>query len=261
MPYFTADDGEIIYYFEVGSGQPLFFVHGWMSDGLDFENNIKYFSKTYHCITLDIRGHGFSGRIDKNLNLNQVARDIHTLIHKLNLDSPIMIGHSMGAVVIFSYISQFKTSLLKGICIIDQLPKLLKDKHWDFGVEGGIAIIQKLEQSLNNDFSTFVESVAKQSRAMERTIRNMARKTILTFFKELCNYDYRALISKIDIPVLCMLKSEGNLPSNPLGKWYQNNLPNCTYIEFPESGHWIFKDKEEKFNMSLEAFIKQIIYK
>ncbi|TFF98601.1 MAG: alpha/beta hydrolase [Promethearchaeota archaeon] len=261
MPYFTADDGERIYYSEVGSGYPLFFIHGWMSDGLDFKNNIIYFSKTYRCITLDIRGHGLSKRIHKNLNLNQVARDIQTLIYRLDLDSIIMIGHSMGAVVIFSYISQFKTNSLKGICIIDQLPKLLKDKQWNFGVEGGIAIIDKLEQSLNNDFSTFIENVTKQNNSMDRTIRSMDRKTILTFFKELCTYDYRALMPEIDIPVLCMLKSEGNLPLNPLGKWYQKNLPKCTYIEFPESGHWIFKDKEEKFNLALEIFIKQIINK
>ena len=259
MPYFTADDGERIYYSEVGSDQPLLFIHGWMSDSFDFKNNITYFSKNYHCITLDIRGHGRSRRIDKNLNLNQVARDVQALMYRLNLDSTIMIGHSMGAVVIFSYISQFKTNLLEGICIIDQLPKLLNDEAWNFGVEGGIAIIQKLEQSLNNDFSTFVENVAKQNSSMDRTIRRMDRKTILTFFKELCAYDYRALISEIDIPVLCMLKSEGNLPLNPLGKWYQDNLPNCTYVEFPESGHWIFKDKEEKFNLSLETFINQII--
>lgn len=258
MPYFTADDGERIYYSEVGSGQPLLFIHGWMSDSLDFKNNITYFSKNYHCLTLDIRGHGLSRQIDTNLNLNQVARDVQALILRLNLDSIIMIGHSMGAVVIFSYIYQFKTHLLKGICIIDQLPKLLKDKQWDFGVEGGIEIIQKLEQSLNHDFSTFVENVTKQNSSMERTIRDMDKETILTFFRELCAFDYRTLMSEIDIPVLCMLKSETNLPLNPLGKWYQNNLPNCTYIEFPESGHWIFKDKEDKFNLSLERFIQQL---
>jgi pimeloyl-ACP methyl ester carboxylesterase len=86
----------------------------------------------------------------------------------------------------------------------------------------------------------------------------MSKKTILMYFKELCTYDYRTLMTEIDIPVLCLLKSEGQQSSNPLGKWYLDNLPNCTYVEFSESGHWIFKDKEEKFNISLENFIKQI---
>jgi len=258
MPYFTAEDGEMVYYSERGSGKPLFFIHGWMSDGLDFEKNIAFFSNQYRCISLDIRGHGFSGRIEKNLNITQVAKDVHLLIENLNLKDLILVGHSMGAVVIFNYISQFQTSSLKGICIIDQLPKLLKINKWNFGVEGGLAIIQQLEETLNNNFSTFVENVAKQSTAMERTVRNMSKKTILTFFKELCTYDYRELMSEIDIPVLCLLKREGNLPSNPLGKWYQDNLSNCTYVEFSNSGHWIFRDEEEKFNLFLKNFIKQI---
>ncbi len=65
-------------------------------------------------------------------------------------------------------------------------------------------------------------------------------------------------MSEIDLPVLYLLKREVQLPSNPLGEWYPNNLTNCTYVEFPECGHRIFKVEEEKFNPSLKKFIQQI---
>lgn len=258
MPYCAADDGEMIYYTDVGKDQPLFFIHGWMSDGLDFEKNVAFFSKKFRCVSMDIRGHGFSGRIEKNLNLNQVAKDVHIIIQILNLKNPILIGHSMGAVVIFSYISQYQTNSLKGICIIDQLPKLLQDNDWKYGVEREAANIRKLKKTINDQFPTFVKGVAKQSSAMERTIRNMSKQAIITYFKELCSYDYRTLMTEIDIPVLCLLKREAQLTSNPLGEWYLKNISNCTFVEFRKSGHWIFKDEEEKFNASLEKFIQQI---
>ncbi len=175
MSYCATDDGEMIYYTDVGNGQPLFFIHGWMSDGLDFEKNIAFFSKKYHCISMDIRGHGFSGRIEKSLKLNQVANDVHNIIQKLNLNTPILIGHSMGTVVIFSYLSHYQTKSLKGICIINQPPKILNDKHWKYGADGGDANIRKLKKTINKKFSTFVENVAKQSNARERTIRNMSK--------------------------------------------------------------------------------------
>ncbi|MBC6498452.1 alpha/beta hydrolase [Weissella confusa] len=68
-------------------------------------------------------------RQTKNLTIKQLAADVNALIMYLKLDKVILIGHSMGASVIWAYQSQYGETHIAIIITIDESPKLTNDSE------------------------------------------------------------------------------------------------------------------------------------
>ena len=273
MPYLTADDGEKLYYTDQGKGKTIFFIHGWMASHLEFEGNIAYLSKKFRCVTMDVRGHGFSGRVEKNLSLSQAAKDAYRIMEELDLKDVFLVGHSMGAVICMHYVKQFGNERLKGVCFIDQPPKMINDNKWKYGsvdFEGArqveTMVYTQFEMIASNlaslnyapDNQPSPERLAVLQDAMEKMMRNMSKHAIIAFWNELCIYDFRRLMTKFPVPLLgCMGYRSMAYPAHP-GIWYKENVPKCTIVDFMESGHLVNIDEEEKFNTTIEKFVDSL---
>ena len=85
-------------YSEIGSGQPIVFVHGAASTG-DFEWSrlASRLSARYRCVLPDMRGHGRSGLGRSEITAEDICADLRHLIDHLALDPPHIIGFSYGA--------------------------------------------------------------------------------------------------------------------------------------------------------------------
>lgn len=92
-----SKDGVEIAYKVNGSGEPaLVFVHGWSCNQTYWDEQVKTFSHKYKVVTLDLAGHGESGRSRKNYTVQLFGEDIVAVVDKLKLKKVILIGHSMG---------------------------------------------------------------------------------------------------------------------------------------------------------------------
>lgn len=91
-----------VYYRNAGAGPPLLYLHGgWGYEVHSFDRQIPALSTQQTVISPDRTGYGRSGRIS-NLPPDfhaQAAAETSTLIDALNLDRPILWGHSDGAVI------------------------------------------------------------------------------------------------------------------------------------------------------------------
>ncbi len=88
--------GNKIYYMDKGSGQAVFFVHGLGEDSSSWELNMNYFlKKGYRVIAIDLPGFGRSKGYTK-VSINDFSESIYELIRYLQLNKPVLIGHSMG---------------------------------------------------------------------------------------------------------------------------------------------------------------------
>src|SRR5260370_17405149 len=56
MPYVDAA-GARLYFEENGDGYPIIFVHEFGSDSREWEDQVRYFSRGYRCITYNARGY------------------------------------------------------------------------------------------------------------------------------------------------------------------------------------------------------------
>jgi pimeloyl-ACP methyl ester carboxylesterase len=93
-------DGVKLAYLDVGAGDPpLLFVHGWCCDHTYWRDQIPEFAKAHRVIAVDLRGTGDSDAPDEDSSVSQFADDVAWLANEVNLQKPIIVGHSMGGLI------------------------------------------------------------------------------------------------------------------------------------------------------------------
>lgn len=92
-----------LHVYRTGTNRPaLVFAHGLSDNGLCFWSIAQQFADDYEIILYDSRNHGLSDGAE-NLTLEDRAHDLVGLITILGIETPTLIGHSLGAVTIALY--------------------------------------------------------------------------------------------------------------------------------------------------------------
>lgn len=96
-----SNDGTPISYEVYGKGAPtLVFVHGWSCDTRYWRAQVPHFSKNHRVVILDLAGHGHSGSSRSRYSMLAFGEDVQAVAESIGGESLILIGHSMGGVVI-----------------------------------------------------------------------------------------------------------------------------------------------------------------
>jgi len=97
----TAPDGVRIHYDTTGTGGPaLVLVHCWTCDSGFWKDQVARLAKSRQVVTLDLAGHGRSGRTRKDYTMEAFGQDVKAVADRLKLDRMVLVGHSMGGAVI-----------------------------------------------------------------------------------------------------------------------------------------------------------------
>jgi pimeloyl-ACP methyl ester carboxylesterase len=97
----TSADGVPVHYEVQGHGEPaLVFVHGWAIDSRYWDQQVPVFARTHRVVTLDLAGHGQSGRGRKDWTVAAFAQDVRAVVEALALKKVVLVGHSMSGNVI-----------------------------------------------------------------------------------------------------------------------------------------------------------------
>ena len=99
MSYVSARDGVRLYYEEVGSGEPIVFVHEFAGNYRTWEPQLRYFSRGYRCITFSARGYPPSDIPTDAASYGQdiACNDVLAVMDALGIKRAHIVGHSMGA--------------------------------------------------------------------------------------------------------------------------------------------------------------------
>jgi len=117
---FITSDGVRLQYDDTGgTGSPLLLLHGWGQTRAMFHGQ-RDLAEHRRVITVDFRGHGRSDKPEHGYRIARFAADLRDLTDHLSLHRFDVLGWSMGASVIWSYIDLFGTDRLRSIIIVDQ---------------------------------------------------------------------------------------------------------------------------------------------
>lgn len=83
----------------------LVFLHGFLGSSNDWSEIIDLLKDDYHCIAIDLPGHGASVTIAGSLNdgFNQCHKLIKDMLDDLNVQQYILIGYSLGGRLALDY--------------------------------------------------------------------------------------------------------------------------------------------------------------
>lgn len=149
-------DGVRLAYFTGGSGdRTLLFVHGWCCNHTYFAPQADYFAELgFRTVSVDLRGHGDSDKPPGEYPISQFAADVADVIDQLDLDRPVVVGHSMGGITALQLAASHPTRL-RGIVLVDPAP-LDMPEATKKALEETLAAVEAGDRS---PFRSFVENV------------------------------------------------------------------------------------------------------
>lgn len=273
MSYLTMRDGTRIYFEDHGCGETILFSHGLNSSHLAIKDFINEFKGEYRLVFYDQRGHASSDRAKIHMNVKILGQDMNELIESLDLKEITLVGHSMGAASIFSYVDQFGCDRLKRIVAADMSPRL-SNADWQGGIGQGKWTDEDFMQDMERIFddvgyagwyitkSMMNPVLANTPPELEPAMVALCGKeidplTMASLWFSLFRADQRPAIGKITVPFLYLM------PETPL-----YSMVNVEYIRehvkggfvleknFPGTTHIILQQKPHEVAERVKMFMK-----
>lgn len=113
-----------IHYIDVGSGDPILFLHGNPTSSYLWRNIIPYLQPHARCIALDLIGMGKSGKPDIAYTFEDHYDYLEKFIEKLNLKNITLVIHDWGSGLGFNYANNHRDNI-KGIAFMEAIYKPL----------------------------------------------------------------------------------------------------------------------------------------
>lgn len=103
---------------------------GWTQPAEGFSAQLATLSDSFRCLALDYRGHGELDRPTYGYRVSRLARDCLDFLERLGLEDAVLLGHSAGCVVIWSFIDLFGDDLVRALVLSDEPITFLKRPGW-----------------------------------------------------------------------------------------------------------------------------------
>ena len=120
-----------IAYHKTGTGPAIILIHGLGLRSESWLEQIKILKKDYTIYSIDLPGHGKSNLLSqKKSTLKGYCSEIIKFIKLSNINKPILIGHSLGALITIEIAGNTPNILKSGIAIssIYKETKMLLEK-------------------------------------------------------------------------------------------------------------------------------------
>lgn len=263
-------NGSLLAYRDQGEGPVMLLVHGWGVSGELFDEQVSALSDRFRVIVPDIPGHGASGVFPVGAGFQALADALEELISRLQLRAIVLLGWSLGAMVVWDLLARYPELDIKALVIVDMVPRILNDGEWNFGLREGQdhhAFDREIEL-IENDWPAYVNLLAPQlispgsdrpatdllaiikAAAISNHAPSMARLWAL-----LVEQDFRAILPNITIPTLVITGGRSALYSVASGQWVAAQIPRSEFVIFESGGHAPHLDQPQRFNQLLAEFV------
>ena len=119
-----SKDGVELAWSTTGKGEPaLVFIHGFAGDQQQFSGQVEAFAEHHQVITLDLAGHGKSGHDRAQWGAAAFADDVIAVMDAAEVEKAILIGHSMGGIVMLETANRYPERV-SGLVAIDTLQNI-----------------------------------------------------------------------------------------------------------------------------------------
>ena len=222
-----------LHYIEQGQGQPLILLHGNGEDSGYFEHQIPFFSKDYHVIAIDTRGHGKSPRGEKPFTIKQFAEGLLDFMEEKGIAKANILGFSDGGNIALTFALKHPERIEKLILNGANLfPSGVKPRYqWPIVVGYHIAKLfsKKSEQAQHNADLLGLMVNEPQIEPSE--------------------------LARLTMPVLVIVGKKDMIKESHTRLIYKS-LPNAQ-LNIIEGDHFIAAKNPERFNKVVEQFLKK----
>ena len=268
MAKIRIDDQLELAYEESGAGRPIVFLHGvWMSARF-FHRQLPALGQNHHAIALDLRGHGGSSHTPDGHTMASYAQDVHAFLKAKNLNDAVLVGWSMGCMVVWDYFKQFGGDNIAAAILVEQTPADFKWPDWELGLFDLpmlIHLMSEVQTDREKVFRDFVPMMFKEPPAqadidwmVAENMRIPASIASAVLFDQTVQ-DYRPDVSKVSVPSLVISGGAENklLPTEAI-RFVHDNISGSQFSLYEDSSHCPFLEETERFNAEIDAFVHSL---
>jgi pimeloyl-ACP methyl ester carboxylesterase len=129
MPRVEADDGTELFVRDLGSGDPIIFVHGWPLNHRMFEYQYEgLLNAGYRCLGLDLRGYGRSEKPHGEYSYDRFADDLKVAFEAFDIEGATLAGFSMGGGTATRYMSRHDEAHVDRLALLGAASPCLTEK-------------------------------------------------------------------------------------------------------------------------------------
>jgi 3-oxoadipate enol-lactonase len=200
-----------------GKGLPIVLLHGLTLDKNIWSPMVAAYSAQARFITPDLRGHGATTVGKADGTLSQVADDLLALMDALSLPKVCLLGHSMGGYIALNFATRYPQRLASLVLLASNIradaPEKQKSRLEDAQkvLHGGVpAFAAALASRITTD-----PFLTDQLQTQMETIDPAGLSNILIAIAN--RPDQRALLPKLELPVLAIAGTEDKIATPALG--------------------------------------------
>ena len=263
-----------LYYEDHGTGQPVVLIHGYPLDGSSWEKQTTaLLAAGYRIITYDRRGFGKSSQPTAGYDYDTFAGDLNTVLNTLDLTEVVLVGFSMGTGEVGRYLGTYGSARIAKAAFLGSLqPYLLQTDDNPAGVPQ--SVFDGILEAVTADRYAFFKGFYKNFYNSETFLGTprLSQEIIDVSFAVAAGAsatasvaapptwltDFRADISKIDVPALIVHGTADNiLPIDSTGRAFAKALPSAEYHEIEGAPHGLLWTHAAEVNKILLQFLSK----
>ncbi len=247
-------------YEDSGAGRPLVLLHGFCGSSAYWTKTSELLNSDYRVIAPDLRGHGRSEAPDVRYTVEMMADDLVALIQRLELDKPVLLGHSLGGYVALAFAEKYP-ELISGFGLVHSTARpdddqgkanrnkaieTIKEKGMEPFIDGLIpklfapdhleSMAGSIQTALEIGYATKPEGAIHTAEAMrDRPDRNK-------------------VLRDAGLPILLVAGGEDQII--PAEKTFSVQAPHITQARIEQAGHMSMMEAPESLAKIVAQFVK-----
>lgn len=250
-------DGVSIHYEAQGRGEPaLVFVHGWAIDGRYWDAQVPVFARTRRVVTLDLAGHGRSGRGRKDWTVAAFGQDVRAVVEALGLRKVVLVGHSMSGNVILEAARAMPERVV-GLIPVDTLLDV-DEPTSEAEIKGAIAAFRADFKATASGFMRkYMFTPTTDAALVEAVVKDVTSfppEIAVPALEHTWRHDPRPLLKEIRVPIVAV-----NADKFPTRLDHARQYaPQYDALIVKGVGHYLMREDPAAFNAQLARAVARV---
>jgi len=253
-----------ISYEVLGEGQPVVLLHGFGETGSIWNKQDIVLKKQCRLIIPDLPGSGNSETLQgENISIEDYAACVNALLNEENIETCIMLGHSMGGYITLAFAEKYPErlkafGLVHSTAFADNEEKKATRKKGIQMVKeyGGYSFLKNTTPNLFAD--VFKKEHPEEVNTLIENGQSFPDEALVQYYSAMMNRpDRTSVLSQSKVPVLFIIGTEDvAAPLNDLMQ--QVHLPEVSHFHIIEGvGHMSMLEAADQLNKFLLDFINE----
>lgn len=246
-----------INYIVSGEGKDVVLLHGWGCSIETMKPIHKYLERFFKVYSVDLPGFGQSDTPKVAWGAEEYGIAMDKFLNKLNIDNPILIGHSHGG---RTSIYLGATRKVNKIILVDSAgvkPKRSLKYYFKVYTYKAAKVVLKLP-----GLSPHREEILNKMKGkVGSTDYKNASGVMQSTFVKVVNSDLKELMGKIKAPTLLIWGEKDTATPVSDAKIMEKLIPDAGLVVFKNAGHYSYLDNYNQFIAVISEFLKNDIIK